>query len=207
MTTQHNFGTNFPCGKMARSVLAVVLMMAPVIAPPLFARPMQQAPHPRFENNQQPHLGMWLQRHSNLTPEQQEKALQSEPGFNRLPVQTQENLLNRLRQLNHMPPAQRARTMDHIEAMESLSPQMRQQVRLSVQQFRMLPPERQRLMKKAWRDLREYPPEQRAAMMNSSQFQAQFTPQERYIMGNMLSVEPYRPNHGSIPGDDLQYGH
>lgn len=206
MATQHNFGKNFPCGRVARSVLAGMLVVVPVTATPLFARPMQQTQRPRFENNQ-PHLGTWLQRHSNLTPEQQEKALQSEPGFNRLAPETQQKLLDRLRQINHMPPAQRARTMDHIEAMERLTPQMRQQVLRSAQELRTLPPERQRLMKKAWRDLREYPPEQRAAMMNSSQFQAQFSPQERYIMGNLLSVEPYRPNHGLLPGDDLQYGH
>jgi hypothetical protein len=207
MATEHNLGKNFPCGRVARGVLAGALMAVAGMATPLFARPpVQQAPRPRMETNQ-PHLGTWLQRHSNLTPEEQEKALQREPGFNRLTPETQQKLLDRLRQLNRMPPTQRARTMDHIEAMESLSPQMRQQVNASVQQFRMLSPERQRLMKKAYRDLRAYPPEQRAAMMNSSQFQAQFSPQERYIMGNLLSVEPYRPNHGSLPGDDLQYGH
>jgi hypothetical protein len=206
MTTQHNFGKNFPCGRIARGVLAGVLMALSGAAAPLFARPMQQAQRPRIETNQ-PHLGTWLQRHSNLTPEEQEKALQREPGFNRLAPETQQKLLGRLRQLNSMPPAQRARTMDHIEAMESLTPQMRQQVNSSVQEFRMLPPERQRLMKKAFRDLREYPPEQRAAMMNSSQFQSQFNPQERVIMGNLLTVAPYRPNHGSVPTDDLQYGH
>jgi hypothetical protein len=94
---------------------------------------------PRFENNQQPHLGTWLQRHGNLSPEQQERALQSEPGFNRLPPETQQKLLNRLRQINRMPPEQRQRTVDRIEAMEHLTPQMRQQVRASVQDFRALP--------------------------------------------------------------------
>jgi hypothetical protein len=38
-------------------------------------------------------LGTWLQRHGNLPPEQQERALQSEPGFNRLPPETQLCLL------------------------------------------------------------------------------------------------------------------
>jgi YesN/AraC family two-component response regulator len=194
-------------GKLARCVFAALLLVLPVVAAPCFARPAQQAPRPRFENNQQAHLGTWLQRHQNLSPDQQERALQSEPGFKGLPPETQQKLLDRLRQINRMPPNQRQRTVDRIEAMEHLSPAMRQQVRASVQEFRSLPADRQRLMKKAFRDLREYPPEQREAMMNSSQFQAQFTPQERSILGNILAVEPYQPVHGSGLGNGLEYGH
>jgi len=192
-------------GKLARRVFAVLLLILPLAAT-CFARPAMQGPHPRFENNQ-PHLGTWLQRHGNLPPDQQEKALQSEPGFNRLPPETQQKLLNRLHQINQMPPNQRQRTVDRIEAMEHLSPQMRQQVRASVQQFHALPIDRQRMVKKAFRDLREYPPEQRAAMMNSGQFQAQFTPQERSILGNILAVEPYHPIPRSGLDNGLQYGH
>ena len=197
-------------GKLARSVFAALLLVLPLAATslPCFAHPAQQGPRPRFENNQQPHLGTWLARHENLSPEQQERALQSEPGFNRLPPETQQKLINRLRQINRMPPNQRQRTMDHIEAMEHLSPQMRQQVRASVQQFHTLPEDRQRLVRKAFRDLKVFPPEQRQAMMNSSQFQAQFTPQERGILGNILAVEPYQPvPRSGLNNNGLQYGH
>ena len=193
-------------GKLARSVFAALLMMLPLAACTCFARPAPQGPHPRLEN-QQGHLGAWLQRHGNLPPQQQERALQSEPGFNRLPPETQQKLMNRLQQLNRMPPNQRQRTIDHIEALERLSPQMRQQVRGSFQDFHALPEDRQRLVRKAFRDLREYPPEQRQAMMNSGQFQAQFTPHERSILGNILAVEPYHPTPKSGLDNGLQYGH
>ena len=193
-------------GKLARRVFTVLLLVLPLAAAPCFGRPApQQGGRPRFENNQ-PHLGTWLQRHQNLSPEQQEQALQSEPGFSRLPPETQQRLLNRLQQLNKMPPDQRQRTVDHIEAMEHLTPQMRQQVRASFQDFRSLPPDRQRMVSKAFRDLREYPPEQRSAMMNSPKFQAQFSPQERSILGNILAVEPYHAVHGPRPDDGLEYG-
>jgi phage-related protein len=194
-------------GKLALSVLTALLLVLPLTAVPCFAHPAQQpGGHPRFENNQQPHLGTWLQRHQNLSPDQQERALQSEPGFNRLPPETQQKLLNRLRQINQMPPQQRQRTVDHIEAMERLTPQMRQQVRTSFQEFRSLPQDRQRMVRKAFRDLREYPPEQRTAMMNSPKFQAQFSPQERSILGNILAVEPYQAVHGSGLDNGLEYG-
>lgn len=192
-------------GAFARGVFTAFLVVLPLAC---FARPAaQQAPRPRFENNQQAHLGTWLQRHGNLTPEQQERALESEPGFNRLAPETQQRLVDRLRQLNRMPPNQRQRMVDRIEAMEHLTPQMRQQVRASFQAFHALPVDRQRLMKKAFRDLRDSPPEQRTAMMGSSQFQDQFSPQERNILGNMLSVEPYQPVHGSGLDNGLEYGH
>jgi Protein of unknown function (DUF3106) len=207
MARQNEIETISLRGKLARSVLTALLLILPLAAVPCYARPGQQpAGHPHFENNQQPHLGTWLQRHQNLSPEQQEKALQSEPGFNRLPPETQERLLSRLRQLNRMPPEQRQRTLDHIEAMEHLTPQMRQQVRASIQDFHGLPLERQRMVRKAIRDLRAYPPEQRTAMMNSPRFQSEFSPQERSILGNILAVEPYESMHGPKQGDGLEYG-
>ena len=208
MARRNELETTSHRGKLARSVFAALLLVLPVggLLPALPGL-RQQGPRPRFENNQQAHLGTWLQRHGNLTPEQQERALQSEPGFNRLPPETQQKLLNRLRQINRMPPNQRQRTVDHIEALEHLSPQMRQQVRASFQEFHALPEDRQRLVRKAFRDLREYPPEQRQAMMNSGQFQAQFTPQERSILGNILAVEPYQPVPRSGLDNGLQYGH
>jgi hypothetical protein len=194
-------------GKVARSVFVALLLGLLLAAVPSFGRPPQQpGAHPRFENNQQPHLGIWLQRHQNLSPQQQERALQREPGFTQLPPETQQRLLSRLQQLNRMPPAQRQRTLDRIEAMERLSPQMRQQVRASFQEFRSLPPDRQRMVRKAFRDLREYPPEQRTAMMNSPKFAAQFSPEERSILGSILAVEPYQAVHGPRPDNGLEYG-
>ena len=194
-------------GKVARRVFAALLLGLLLATAPSFARPpQQQGAHPRFENNQQPHLGMWLQRHQNLSPQQQERALQSEPGFKQLPPETQQRLLSRLKQLNRMPPAQRQRTLDRIEAMERLTPQMRQQVSTSIQEFRRLPPDRQRMVRKAFRDLREYPPEQRTAMMNSPKFGAQFSPQERSILGNFLVISPYEAVHGPRPDNGLEYG-
>jgi hypothetical protein len=209
MAIRNDLESTSPSGNLARSVFAALLLLMPLAAAstPCFARPAQQVGRPRFEANQQAHLGTWLQRHSNLPPDQQEKALQSEPGFNRLAPDQQQRLLDRLRQLNRMPPNQRQRTVDRIEAMEHLTPEMRQQVSVSFKEFRALPVDRQRMVRKAFRDLRDYPPEQREAMMNSGQFQGQFTPQERSILGNFLVVEPYQPAHGSGLDNGLQYGH
>jgi hypothetical protein len=193
--------------KLVPSVYLLLLLFS-LFAPSAaicFARPNSQTTRPRFENSQ-PHLGEWLQRHEELSPEDQEKALATEPGFDRLPQESRQRLLNRLRQIGRMPPRQRQRTVDRIEALEHLTPQRREQVRVSFQDFRTLAEDRQRMVKKAFRDLREYPPEQRQAMMDSSEFQGRFTPQERRILGDILAVEPYRLIRGPGLENGLQYG-
>lgn len=202
-------GTERICysGKLVHSVYSLLLLLSLFAAAPAicFARPNWQTTRPRFENNQ-PHLGEWLQRHEALSPEDQEKAFATEPGFDQLPQETRQRLLNRLRQISRMPPRQRQRTVDRIEALERLTPQRREQVRASFQDFRTLAEDRQRIVKKAFRDLREYPPEQREAMMGSSQFQGRFTAQERRILGDILAVEPYRLNRTPGLENGLQYG-
>lgn len=158
---------------------------------------------PLYPGAQQEHLNSWIQGHGSFT--EQQKALRSEPGFNRLPPQMQQRLVQRLHQIDAMPPEQRQRTLNRIEAMERLSPERRREVIASAQALRSLPPDRQRMLKKAIRDLREYPPQQREALMSSRQFQGQFNPQERNILGNVLAVEPYEPHAGG-PEPPLQSG-
>jgi hypothetical protein len=145
-----------------------------------------------------------MQQHQNQSSAEQERALRQEPGFNRLSPQQQQNLVNRLHQLDAMPPDQRARTLQRIENMERLSPERRMAVRASAQQLAVLPQGRKLLVQKAFRDLREMPPEQRQAVMNTPQFAGQFSAQERSILGNLLTVEPYR--HPASPMSPLQYG-
>ncbi len=208
MERQNKHGVHLLRGRIARGIYAASLLFVPFAATQLScsAQPSAQAGRPQFQNNQQPHLGTWLQRHGNMPPDQQEKALQREPGFSRLNPETQQQLLFRLQQINRMPPAQRQHMVDRIEAMERLNPQGRQQVRASVQEFRTLPQDRQRLMKKAFRDLREYPPEQRQAMIDSSRFQEEFSPRERGILSNLLEVEPYHPLNAPGLSNGLQDG-
>lgn len=141
----------------------------------------------------QEHLPQWFRLHQNLSPQEQERALHSEPGFNRLPPMEQQRLSDRLRQLDMMPPAERQRTLDRMEAFERLSPTQRQQVRSTVQQVTRMPEYRRRMMHKAFHDLSQMSPEQRQSVMDSPEFKGQYSPQERAWLGTLLSVEPYDP--------------
>ena len=161
----------------------------------------QPSPHPGASPKQQnqDHLGQWMDRHSNLPLAEQQRALGNEPGFRELPPQTQQAMRNRLTQLNVMPPEQRRRLLEHMEAMERLTLPQRQQVRGAMQEYRDLPIDRRRMVARAFRDLREMPQPQRQVVLNSPQFRGQFTDQERNTLGSLLAVEPYiplqRPNY------------
>jgi hypothetical protein len=137
------------------------------------------------------HLQRWMQNHSNLPLEQQERELQNQPGFRELPPQTQQNQLNTLRRLYYMNPQQRERILNRTEALERLAPAQRQQYRDAVQHWAMLPPPRRHMMASAVIELRELPPEQREAVLESPAYRAQFSPDERETLRTVLMAEPY----------------
>lgn len=155
---------------------------------------VQAASHPGpGPRHNQEHLAQWMQRHSNLSPADQQRALENEPGFRSLPPQTQQRMRDRLTQLNNMSPERRRRLLERTEDMERLTPPQRQQVRSAMQQLGALPQDRRRLVARAFRDLREMPPPQRESVLNSDRFRGQFSPQEQSTLSNLLAVEPYLP--------------
>lgn len=193
----------------AAAALLLAAATAMVAAQPAFirrtgqaGRPAMSAPRPQKPN--QEHLKQWMDRHSNLPLAEQQRALESEPGFRDLPPQTQQAMRNRLTQLNNMTPEQRRRILEHTEAMEHLTQPQRQQLRGALEQYRGLPDDRRRLVARAFRDLREMPPAQRQAIMSQDRFRSQFSDQERGTLSGLLAVEPYlpvqRPNEGPSVG-------
>jgi len=186
--------------------------------PPIFrATPKQSAPTPRPSNNFQgnsgaaprnsnpnnaganvrnnPHLTEWMSRHRDLPLAQQQRALESEPGFRELPSQTQQRMREQLSQLNNMRPEERSRMLEHNEAIEHLTGQQRQQVRGAMLQLGSLPEDRRKLVARTFRDLRAMPEAQRQQYISSPAFHSQFNDQERNTMSNLMSVEPYIPGH------------
>jgi hypothetical protein len=192
--------------RILQSAFAALLLSATtamVAAQPAFIHRVGQArgraqrpsPGPRQggEKGNQEHLAQWMDRHSNLSPTDQQRALENEPGFRNLPAQTQQAMRNRLTELNNMTPEQRRRRLERTEAMERLTPPQRQQVRGALEQYRGLPEDRRRLVARAFHDLREMPEPQRQAILNSDRFRSQFSDQERGTLSNLLTVEPYLP--------------
>ncbi len=181
---------------------------APAPAPPRasFEQPPQQqatepptAAHPRSSTAKSApvrptgeHLPEWISRHSNLTPEQQQKALEQEPGFRNLPPQTQQRFRDRLAELNAMSPESRQRLLAHNEWMEHLTVPQRRQLDAAVKQLTDLPPDQRRYVARTFRGLRELTPAQRQTVLNSERFN-HLTDAQRASLNSLLQVEPLMP--------------
>jgi hypothetical protein len=201
----------------ALAVLLLLAATAMVVAQPASmhkvgqaSRPAVNAPRPAQGPKQnapkgnQEHLPQWMARHSNLSPAEQQRALENEPGFRDLPPQTQQRMHDRITQLNNMTPEQRRRLLERNEQIEHLTPTQRQQWHGAMEQYRGLPEDRRRMVARAFRDLREMPQPQRQAILNSDRFRGQFSDQERNTISNLLAVEPYLPVQH--PNDGPSYG-
>jgi hypothetical protein len=193
-----------PSRLLLGAAFTLLLAVAPVWArgfgrqhgpPPAVLKPARPNP-PRAGARLAPnqgHLAQWMEEHKNLSPADQQRALENEPGFRDLPPQTQQNMRDRLAQLNNMNPQQRDRTLDRTEALERLTPQQRQQWRGAVDQLNGLPAPRRILVARAIVDLRQMPAEQREQVIDSDRFRAQFSDGERGMIRTLLTAEPYRP--------------
>jgi hypothetical protein len=135
------------------------------------------------------HLAEWMNRHSNLTPTQQVKALESEPGFSQLPATTQQRMRDTLTKLQTMPPEKREQILARNEAMERLNPVQREQVRGAMKQLAALSPDDRRYVARTFRGLRELPPQQRQAVLASDRF-AHLNDAERATLNSLMQVEP-----------------
>jgi hypothetical protein len=147
---------------------------------------------PRSGQNQE-HLQQWMQSHSNLPLDQQQRALDNEPGFRQLNPETQQRMHERLAQLNAMTPQQRQRAFARTEAMERLAPEQRQQVRSALTSLGTLPQNRRMYVAREFRAMRDMPAAQRDAFLNSPAMRAQFSDQERQVLSGLFAVESYLP--------------
>jgi len=128
------------------------------------------------------HAGDWLRRYKDLPPEEQERALQNDPVFRRLPPAQQQLLRQRLQHFSSLPPQQQLRMLNRMETWEHLTPEQKEQARHVFSQFRQLPPGRRMMVATAVHHLREMPPDQREQVINSDRFKGMFSDQERDIM-------------------------
>jgi len=139
------------------------------------------------------HLEDWLNQHRGLPVQEQERMLQRDPSFYRLPPSDQQRLVRQLHQVNQMPEEQRDRRLARAEAIEHMSPQDRMNLNISGRRLGALPLDRQMMVKRAFRDLRSVPVDQRQMVLNSARYQGVFSPEERGILSDFLRVEPYEP--------------
>ncbi|HTW58656.1 MAG TPA: DUF3106 domain-containing protein [Terriglobales bacterium] len=157
--------------------------------------PREQQAHPL----QRGHAGDWLRRYKDLSPAEQERELQRDPGFRRLPLAQQQLLRQRLQHFSSLPPQQQLRMLNRMETWEHLTPAQKQQARQVFNQFRRLPPDRQRMVATAVHDLRGMPPDQRERVIDSPRFRGMFSDQERDMIRGASRL-PLAPPEGEENG-------
>jgi hypothetical protein len=157
--------------------------------------PAQGARPPRRPGG---HAGDWLRRYKDLPPAEQERALQSDPGFRRLSPEKQQLLRQRLRHFSSLPPQQQLRMLNRMETWEHLTPAQKAQARQIFGQIRQLPPDRQRAVNTAIHELRGMPPEQRERIINSDRLKGMFSDQEREMMRGATRL-PLAPAESETP--------
>ena len=172
------------------------------MAPPgtiLFQSPTtpQKIPAKNAAKHPTNRLGDWLQSHKDLSPDQQEKALESDPKFKKLTPDRQAALKERLRKFNALPPEQRQRALQRMNYMAALSADQRQQLRDANRTLETLPQDRKVMVHTALRHLRKMDPQQREETMHSDKFRSTFSDQEQGILKQLSAINP--PQQGASP--------
>ncbi len=202
-------------GILVGTVIAALTMLPVLgVAQKSAPRPMPQrrapSPQPRVTPppaqapRQQRHAGDWLREYKDLPPDEQEKALQSDPDFRRLSPARQQKLRDRLQTFSSLPPQDQIRMLNRMETWEHLTPEQKQQARQVYREMQQLPPDRRRLVHKAIDDLRAMPADQREQIINSDRFKGTFSDQERELMRGATHLPLAPPDSGDQPGQEPQ---
>lgn len=198
--------------RLAASMLAVALAVPCLAQKSSFHPPQshtapanhapQSQPNRQAQVRQQPrgHAGDWLRRYKDLPPAEQERALQSDPGFRQLSPEQQQRLRQRLQHFSSLPPQQQTRVLSRMETWEHLTPEQKQQALQTFRQMRQLPPDRQRTVRTAVRDLAAMPPDERERVIDSDRFKGMFSDQERDIIRGATRLPLATPENGGETG-------
>jgi uncharacterized protein DUF3106 len=153
--------------------------------------------------------GDWLESHKNLPLDQQEKALERDPNFQKLSPDRQAALKERLRKFNSLPREQRDRSLQRLDFWSSLTHDQREQIRDANQKMQALPQDRKVAVHSALRRLRLMDPAQRQQVFESDRFRSTFSPQEQEILKQLSNINPpfgasstFQPKTGASPSPD-----
>jgi|SRR6266496_186030 len=172
-------------------------------------QPAPQPPQHEYRSYQPPtqghHSGQWLNRQRELPPDQRKRVLESDPGFRRLPRESQQKYEQRLQRFNSMPADRQQQVLRRMETWEHLTPQQKQEFRGMGSQFNSLPPDRRRAVHNAIGTLRAMPPNVRQREVQSGRF-SQFSPQEQHILNDAarLPLAPAPPPDSGNSTSDQQ---
>lgn len=164
------------------------ILLAACLAIPAFAQGGNQGQRREGGRRPGPHFGDWLRNSKNLTAQQKEKALESDPNFQKLPSERQEKLKLRLQQFNSLPADQQQRILQRMETWEHMTPEQHKQARMLLDRIRDYPNDRRMAIRDQIRAFSTMTPEQRQNFMNSDQYHRNYSADERELMQSWMEL-------------------
>lgn len=147
-----------------------------------------EAPHAAHPRRPVHHAGDWLRKYKDLPPDQQQKALESDPQFRKLPPDRQVLLQQQLHRFSSLPPDKQKIILKRMETWEHLTEAQKKAAKTVFTKIRQLPPARRKLMAGAIRDLRKMDPQQREQALDSSEYHSKFSNQELDLLKGVLKL-------------------
>lgn len=173
--------------------------------PPKVEEKQPQVQHPQNPNvngQQMPRPGEWLSKSQGMSPAEQQKALNNDPGFQKLPPQRQQQLRKQLEDFNKLPPAEKDRVIKNMQWFASLPAEKQQRLRDMQGKLREVPDDRRRMMQTALRSLRQMDPAQREQVLSSDRFKSMFSDNERDILRGLAEFSPANPAAQQTPAPE-----
>jgi len=191
------------------AVVAMVALAAPVWAASLHSSARQDglliAAGTQSENsNQRPsnkdslsqedrqHYGDWLRENRSLSPAEQEKRLEQDPYFKRLPPDRQDQLRYRLKRFNSFSPEKQKRILHRMDMIRSLPPEKQKEIHEIFRQFRELPSDRKLQLRRTLRQMRSMTPKEREQFLQSPLTASHFTEQEMELLRGLNSLDFFK---------------
>jgi hypothetical protein len=155
----------------------------------------QQRAQVRAERGQMP--PKWMARLQQMSPEEQERFLENNRRFQRLPAWRQEEIRARLKQWNSLTPEQKQTLIRRAQILERMSPSERREIRqVILPEWRQLPPDRRQVLKQKLLQLRGLNDSEREKRLKDPAFEQGLSPDERNLLKELskLRVGPAAGN-------------
>lgn len=161
----------------------------PVPARRIQQRAQRRRIRPGMMRGPHPHPPGFLERLRDMPPAEQERVLENDARFHRLPGWRQEQIRANLARWNSLPPARKQLIREREAILRRLSPAKRTELRQIFPQYRRLPPRQRLQVNRAFLRLRNLPPRKRGAFLKSNQVRRMNPRQQQVLrrLGRLLS--------------------
>jgi hypothetical protein len=120
-----------------------------------------------------------------MSPEERNKALESDPHFTRMPPERQAEMRDRLERYSNMTPEQRQQMHDRFDIVNSMPQENRDRIREAFPRWKQLPADRQQAMREEFHSLARMSSADREKRFADAEFQKSFQPREQQLLKDL----------------------